>query len=66
VTAVSEAAEPEPTGLLAVDDALASLDRLDQLPVDDHVAVFESAHDGLRAALADDPAAASVADRPQA
>jgi hypothetical protein len=62
---VSEAAEPEPTGLPAVDDVLASLDRLDELPVAEHVAVFEWAHEGLRAALADHPTAAPLADGPR-
>lgn len=36
-----------------VDSVLESLDRLDGVPVSEHVAVFESAHDRLRAALAD-------------
>jgi hypothetical protein len=34
-----------------VDDVLASLDGLDDLPVREHVAVFERAHEQLRAAL---------------
>jgi hypothetical protein len=54
-TAVSEPTEPESTGLRPVDEVLKSLDRLDELPVEEHVAVYESAHDGLRAALADVP-----------
>ena len=61
---MSEATEPEPTGLPAVDEVLASLDRLDELPVAEHVAVFESAHEGLRGALADRPTAAPPADSP--
>lgn len=42
----------EPTGHRAVDEVTASLQDLDGLPVDQHVAVFESAHDRLRAVLA--------------
>ncbi len=42
------------TGHPAVDDVLASLDGLDGRPVTEHVAVLETAHDRLRAALADD------------
>jgi hypothetical protein len=41
-----------PTGHPGVDDVIASLDRLDELPVSEHVAVFEAAHAGLRDALA--------------
>jgi hypothetical protein len=43
---------PEPTGHDAVDEVTASLAELDGLPVDEHVGVFESAHDRLRAVLA--------------
>lgn len=39
------------TGNTAVDNVLASLDTLADLPVADHVSVFERAHDQLRAAL---------------
>ena len=39
------------TGNEQVDAVLRSLGRLDGLPVDEHVAVFESAHAGLREAL---------------
>ena len=50
---------PQPTGHPAVDEVLASLTGLEHRPVAEHVAVFETAHDRLRAALADagDPAA---------
>ena len=41
------------TGHEAVDRVLRSLDGLEQKPVDEHVAVFEAAHETLRAALAD-------------
>lgn len=47
----AEAAEPVRTGHPQVDEVLASLDGLDDRPVDEHVAVFERAHDALRGAL---------------
>jgi len=43
--------EPTRTGNEAVDRVLASLDGLDDAPVEEHVAVFERAHEQLRAAL---------------
>ncbi len=43
----------EPTGNPTVDSVLESLERLDNAPVDEHVGVFESAHEKLRGALAD-------------
>jgi len=45
------AGEGQPTGDPAVDAAVASLERLDRLPVAEHVAVYESAHSALREAL---------------
>ena len=39
------------TGVAEVDAVLASLDGLDDIPVADHVAVFEQAHERLRRAL---------------
>ena len=45
--------EIEPTGHDDVDRVVASLDGLDARPLSEHVAVFESAHDTLRSALAD-------------
>lgn len=56
---MSEMSEPS-TGNAEVDRVLASLDQLDSTPVSEHAAVFEAAHVGLRAALAeagDDPSA---------
>ena len=41
----------EGTGHPAVNAVLASLEGLEDMPVHDHVAVFESAHDSLRRAL---------------
>lgn len=54
----------EPTGHPAVDEVLRSLDELDGRPVDEHVAIFEQAHDRLRQALSgatDDDAAPPTA-----
>jgi len=49
--------EPAPdaprTGHPEVDAVLGSLEELGDRPVEEHVAVFEAAHDRLRAALAD-------------
>jgi hypothetical protein len=45
-------ASVESTGHPQVDAVLASLTALDDTPVEEHVAVFESAHDTLRGALA--------------
>lgn len=41
------------TGHEAVDAVLRSLDDLADRPVEEHVSIFESAHETLRAALAD-------------
>lgn len=48
-----EARRPGPveTGHPAVDAVLRSLETLDARPVDEHVAVFEKAHDDLRRTL---------------
>jgi len=43
----------ERTGHAGVDEVLESLDSLDDVPVNEQVAVFEAAHEKLRAALAD-------------
>jgi hypothetical protein len=45
-------AHPESTGNPAVDAVVESLHGLDDTPVDEHVAVFEAAHEALRGALA--------------
>jgi hypothetical protein len=47
---VSADGEATTTGVL-VNSALAAVDRLDDLPVEEHLAAFEQAHDLLRAAL---------------
>ena len=46
------------TGDSRVDEVLASVDRLAELPVAEHAAVFERVHERLRAAL--DPDSGSV------
>jgi hypothetical protein len=46
-----EDAEPETTGDEAVDAVVTSLRGLDELPVSEHVAVFERAHESLRQVL---------------
>ena len=46
------------TGDLRVDEVLASVDELAELPVAEHAAVFERVHERLRAAL--DPDSGSV------
>jgi hypothetical protein len=48
-----EAVAVESTGHVSVDAVLRSLDDLDDRPVEEHVTVFESAHETLRAALTD-------------
>jgi len=55
-SAALEPAEQADTGLPAVDDALARLGTLDELPVDEHPAVFESVHGSLRGVLGSDGA----------
>jgi hypothetical protein len=57
-TPFAEPASVELTGHDAVDGVLRSLDGLEDSPVEEHVAVFEAAHETLRAALAE------AADRP--
>jgi hypothetical protein len=44
---------PEQTGVRHVDESLATLVRLDELPTYEHAAVFDSAHRLLQDALAD-------------
>ena len=52
---VHEPAEPTRTGVPAVDDVLADVDRLDDTPLEDHLPAFEKAHEALRSALDADP-----------
>jgi hypothetical protein len=53
LSAATPAAELERTGNPVVDSVLDSLRELDEIPVSEHVAVFEAAHDRLRGALSD-------------
>jgi hypothetical protein len=52
-SAVAGVSAAEHTGNPVVDSVLDSLRELDRLPVSEHVAVFEAAHDRLRGALSD-------------
>jgi hypothetical protein len=47
--------EPTRTGVAAVDQVLEEVDRLDELPLDEHPSAFEHAHDALRSALDAEP-----------
>ena len=42
---------PTTTGVPAVDQVLADVDRLDDAPLEEHLGAFERVHDSLRAAL---------------
>lgn len=53
LSAVAPAADVQHTGNPVVDSVLDSLRGLDEVPVSEHVAVFEAAHERLRGALAD-------------
>ena len=44
------------TGVPAVDQALAALDGVEDLPLEEQLAAFERAHEGLRSALDAQPA----------
>lgn len=46
----------ERTGVRAVDDVIEAVEGLRDRPLEEHVAVFEAAHDQLRRALDPDPA----------
>ena len=43
------------TGVHAVDQVLADLDRLDDTPLEEHLSAFEQAQESLRSALDADP-----------
>lgn len=57
--------DPVSTGNPQVDGVLRTLDTLSELPVDQHVAVFEAAHTGLRDALSGARPGASAPGRAQ-
>jgi hypothetical protein len=44
---------PEPTGVPAVDEAVADVSGLDRLPTGEHVAIYDAVHRKLQDALAD-------------
>jgi hypothetical protein len=44
---------PEPTGVPSVDEAVADVAELDQLPTGEHVAIYDAVHRKLQDALAD-------------
>jgi hypothetical protein len=51
-TGIDEPHADQPTtGVPAVDQVLADVDHLDQLPLEEHLGAFERAHDSLRSAL---------------
>jgi hypothetical protein len=43
------------TGVPGVDAVLAEVDRLDDLPLEEHLSTFERAHESLRSALDAEP-----------
>jgi hypothetical protein len=51
VEAAAVEAETPTTGVPAVDRVVSDLDRLDDAPLDEHLAAFERAHESLRSAL---------------
>lgn len=52
------------TGVPAVDEVLRSLDALAERPVDEHVEIFERAHEQLRRSLDADPAGQVASQAP--
>jgi hypothetical protein len=56
---MSEVATEHTTGLASVDAVVESVAALEDRPVEEHVAVFEEAHEQLRRALDDAPDDAS-------
>ena len=52
---MSEGATEHTTGLASVDTLVESVAALEDRPVEEHVAVFEEAHERLRRALDDAP-----------
>jgi hypothetical protein len=57
------AAERSRTGVASVDAVLEELDTIDDLPLEEHVAAFERAHESLRSALDAAPDAGRDASR---
>jgi hypothetical protein len=50
-TSESDLRRPTTTGVPHVDEVIADVDRLDEAPLEEHLEVFERAHESLRAAL---------------
>jgi hypothetical protein len=65
VVDVAQPTESESTGDEAVDAVVSSLRGLDALPVSEHVAVFERAHESLRQVLSGAGEPARVAQASQ-
>jgi hypothetical protein len=55
LTTEADIGTPTTTGVPAVDAVLGDVDRLDDLPLEEHLGAFERAHESLRAALDADP-----------
>jgi hypothetical protein len=62
-TVEADVGGPTTTGVPAVDQVLADVDRVHELPLEEHVGAFERAHESLRAAL-DAPPSDQPSDRP--
>ena len=60
----AQEAEPVRTGVEHVDAVIAAVEELDERPLEDHVRVFESAHEGLRRALDSQPGPGGQPGRP--
>ncbi len=52
--------EPVRTGVESVDAVLAAVEQLEERPVEEHVALFETAHESLRRALDSQPPATTT------
>jgi hypothetical protein len=50
------------TGVPAVDEVITAVEQLEDRPIEEHVGVFETAHEQLRRALDDPAGAAGPAD----
>jgi hypothetical protein len=62
-TVEADVGGPTTTGVPAVDQVLAEVDRVHELPLEEHLGAFERAHESLRAAL-DAPPSDQPSDRP--
>ncbi len=55
VVATGSGSVPEPTGIASIDSVLDLVAGLDARPLEEHAAVFETAHQQLRQALDEAP-----------